>query len=380
MTRYGIHAQRHAQPPALMSHGNHSHHHHHDALDSQGTSLSPLFPHLHRGLIAVTVLAITSFVASSALFVYLTTKLLQRYVFGPKPQPADPTTASQSSSNPNSKRDDDFRLGIDGIFTDSGSSTSQGEALVKQKSVGASASSASQTIVAPNQSLILIYNLVVADIIQSSAFALNLSWLVQDGIFIQTATCFTQGLLISLGDLSSSVFITAIAAHAFFSIVRGYQPRHCVLYLVIACLWSFIFVVSLVPIAATRNGADEGGYFVRAVAWVSQLPFRPSFITLPFSLHLLTHLFFGSVGSASSTKQSASRRTTSSSSSASPRRQPSTRLYSSTCGGLLPASLPTPFCYTQSSTWCAPCPSPSGASSTWPTSGFPSSTFALPAR
>jgi hypothetical protein len=44
-----------------------------------------------------------------------------------------------------------------------------------------------------NQFIILIYNLLLADLQQSLAFLLNAQWLVQDGIQVGTSTCWAQG-------------------------------------------------------------------------------------------------------------------------------------------------------------------------------------------
>jgi hypothetical protein len=45
---------------------------------------------------------------------------------------------------------------------------------------------------APNQFVILIYNLVLADIQQSVAFLLNLEWLAGNAITVGTKTCWAQ--------------------------------------------------------------------------------------------------------------------------------------------------------------------------------------------
>jgi hypothetical protein len=45
-----------------------------------------------------------------------------------------------------------------------------------------------------NQFLLLVYSLLFADIQQALAFLLNISALRNNGIFVETSTCFTQGL------------------------------------------------------------------------------------------------------------------------------------------------------------------------------------------
>jgi hypothetical protein len=46
---------------------------------------------------------------------------------------------------------------------------------------------------APNQFVILIYNLVLADFQQSLAFLLNARWLAENGVLVGTSTCWAQG-------------------------------------------------------------------------------------------------------------------------------------------------------------------------------------------
>ena len=97
------------------------------------SSLTPLPPVLKHGLVAISFLGFLSFVSSSTLFVYLTYKLVKWRLRG------------------------QARRGY-------------------------------------NQFLILIYNLLIADIQQSLAFLLTARWLVEDKIDVQTPTCWAEGL------------------------------------------------------------------------------------------------------------------------------------------------------------------------------------------
>lgn len=98
------------------------------------STLMPLPPVLKHGLIAVSFLGFVSFISSSSLFVYLTYKLIK------------------------------WRL--------------RGQARKGY-----------------NQFLILIYNLLIADIQQSLAFLLTARWLVEDKIDVKAATCWAEGSL-----------------------------------------------------------------------------------------------------------------------------------------------------------------------------------------
>lgn len=96
-------------------------------------SLEPLPPVLHRGLIAVAFFGILSLVASSGLFFYLSYKLCRWYYKG-------------------------------------------------------------HLANGPNQYLLLIYNLLLADIQQAMAFSLTAVYVAQDKVEVGTTTCWANGM------------------------------------------------------------------------------------------------------------------------------------------------------------------------------------------
>nr|CEG04782.1 unnamed protein product [Fusarium clavum] len=218
-------------------------------LPAEARTLDPLGDDLRHGLTAVAVLAFISFFSASILFFYLVYKLTTWSLFI-KSQ-SDGQFHQQSGSI---QRAIDVTLGIDGIFSDSNGEAGKkadGDAGPRQ----------------PNQFLVLIINLLLADMHQGVAFLLNAAWLRYDAILVDTATCYTQGLFVSLGDLASSMFITAIAIHTYMAVVKGIQTPQKVLYGVIVAIWIFVYAISFIPIATTRNGAEFGGFFVRAGSW-----------------------------------------------------------------------------------------------------------------
>jgi hypothetical protein len=181
---------------------------------------------------------------------------------------------------------------------------------------------------APNQFLVLIYNLFLAEMHQSGAFVQSASWLRKDGIFIHESTCFIQGYLDSNGDLASSCFISFIAIHTYLSIVRGYQPPQKILYLFIILVWVLVYSLSSIPLIVTKNGQAVGGFFVRAGAWVSTVTHDKS-TSATRNTPMLTNLPY-SAGSAAHTANCDSPLTTSSSSYPSSSRASSTSPSSST--------------------------------------------------
>lgn len=226
-------------------------------LRASSQSLDPLPASIRSGLTAISVLAFVSFAASTTLFSYLTYKLLA-WRFGTC---GERPAVVHDEQKPNSfQRTLDFALGIDGVFSDDTKPASD-DGVAGQTSLR-------QTRNPPNQFLLLIYNLLLADMHQSLAFLLNISWVVEGAIVVGTPTCFTQGFFVSTGDLASSMFITTIAVHTYLSVVRRHRPSQSVLYMIIVGIWVFVYAISAIPIAATRNGATKGGFFVRAGSWV----------------------------------------------------------------------------------------------------------------
>ncbi|KAK0776214.1 hypothetical protein LTR02_018127, partial [Friedmanniomyces endolithicus] len=119
-----------------------------DSLVNEPTTLAPLPPTLHRGLIAVAVLGFLSFLTSLALLCRLGYRLVTW------------------------KRKSQARV---------------------------------------NQFTILLFNLVFADVQQSVAFLLNTEWLRRNALDVASPTCWAQGWFVSTGDLASGLFTLAIA-------------------------------------------------------------------------------------------------------------------------------------------------------------------------
>jgi len=231
-------------------------------LSEASTDLSPL-PKAHRqGLAGVTVLAGLSLVSSAVVLLYLTFKLIRWHI-----------------KNWRANRDQphfvDLSLGLEAHhIAGQHDGNKQLPTRPKKKRY-------------PNQFLVLIYNLLLADIHQAGAFLLNAVWVAQDGITVQTSACWIQGWLVSTGDLSSSCFIGAIAVHTYLAVVRNYTPPQWVVYTAVVGLWIFNYLMAILGVAITSNGKDAGGFYVRAAAWVCfSLPYPPRpplFILFSFS-------------------------------------------------------------------------------------------------
>jgi len=82
------------------------------------------------------------------------------------------------------------------------------------------------TFLGYNQYVLLVLNLLIADLQQSAAFLLSFHWLRQGSILAPTVPCFVQAWLLHSGDLSSGFFVLAIAVHTFLTAVRGRRIGH----------------------------------------------------------------------------------------------------------------------------------------------------------
>jgi hypothetical protein len=114
-----------------------------------------------------------------------------------------------------------------------------------------------------NQFLLLIYNLVLADIQQALAFSITLVWLRENKIDAHSTTCFVEGWFVSTGDLASGVWIFAIALHTFYALIKGRRIPTPVFTAVIGVLWFFIYAMAVIGVALHPHN-----YYVRAGAWV----------------------------------------------------------------------------------------------------------------
>lgn len=170
----------------------------HEPLDEDSATLSELPRHIHPWLRAVVTLGFLSFVASVTLLALLTYRLIRWQI--------------------KSKR--------------------------------------------TNQFVILIFNLLWADIQQSLAFLLNVEWLRLDSLVIENPICFTQGWLVSTGDLASGVWCFLIGLHTFASVILDYRLKPRCFFLTIIAMWVFIYGVSAIGV-----GMYGKELYVRSGVW-----------------------------------------------------------------------------------------------------------------
>ncbi len=115
-----------------------------------------------------------------------------------------------------------------------------------------------------NQYVILIYNLLLADLQQAIAFVMSFHWLRINKILAPTAPCFIQAWFLQIGDVSSGFFVLAIAVHTWLGVVKGYKMPYKWFIVSILGLWAFALLLTILGPAMYQDR-----YFGRAGGWVS---------------------------------------------------------------------------------------------------------------
>jgi len=119
-----------------------------------------------------------------------------------------------------------------------------------------------RTFIGYNQYVVLVLNLLLADLQQSSGFLISFHWVRMNEIVAPTSACFAQGWLIHSGDVGSGLFVFAIAIHTFYTAVYGRRIGNHAFAGAVIGLWCFAFVLT-----GTGVGIHGEKYFVRAGAW-----------------------------------------------------------------------------------------------------------------
>ncbi|OAL56552.1 hypothetical protein IQ07DRAFT_496666 [Pyrenochaeta sp. DS3sAY3a] len=113
-----------------------------------------------------------------------------------------------------------------------------------------------------NQYVILIYNLLLADLQQSIAFSISFHWLRIGKIVAPTAPCFIQAWFLQIGDVASGFFVLAIAIHTWLGVVKGYKLPYVWFVVSILFTWLAALILTVLGPAMYRDR-----YFTRAGGW-----------------------------------------------------------------------------------------------------------------
>lgn len=113
-----------------------------------------------------------------------------------------------------------------------------------------------------NQYVILIYNLLLADLQQSIAFSISFHWLRINKIVAPTTPCFIQAWFLHIGDVASGFFVLAIAVHTWMGVVKGYKLPYVWFVVSILFIWLAALILTILGPALYQNR-----FFTRAGGW-----------------------------------------------------------------------------------------------------------------
>ncbi|KAI0388147.1 G protein-coupled glucose receptor regulating Gpa2-domain-containing protein [Hypomontagnella monticulosa] len=117
-----------------------------------------------------------------------------------------------------------------------------------------------------NQSVVIIYQLILADCIQSLGFLISFHWVAERQIIGPNGACFVQGWFIQLGDVASAFFVLAIAIHTTYQVVLGRSLGHKAFICGILGIWGIsLLLTSLAPIIGGRFVFQRAGVW----CWIS---------------------------------------------------------------------------------------------------------------
>jgi len=89
-------------------------------------------------------------------------------------------------------------------------------------------------------------NLLIADFLQAVSFLFSFYWIRIDAMLAPSTSCFAQGFLLNVGDLTSGFFVVAIALHTFHTAVKGRRIQYNIFLVTIVGIWTFGLVLSII--------------------------------------------------------------------------------------------------------------------------------------
>lgn len=94
------------------------------------------------------------------------------------------------------------------------------------------------------QNVILIFNLLLGDFVQSIGFGLDSVWLLRLKVVLGPV-CDIQGTLIQTGDMVGSLFVMSIAVHTFTYLVLRKSVSKTVFCLWVTLLWAISLMTGI---------------------------------------------------------------------------------------------------------------------------------------
>lgn len=244
-------------------------------------SVSPLPADVRKCLMAMATVGITSLVAAGLLWLHITYRLLLWKIKQfksrrqqPEAPPAQPTPSPGTIDLNLGLAENHYYQARYHMNADTPTPGDQKQQLERTNTVVSqmaleqgrqSRTTSSRHEKPPNPLLLLIYNLILADVLLSVSYTNNLSWLLMDGIIAPSKTCTAQGWIVSVGCLTTSGFLFAIAIFSYLGIIRGYKAKSRDVG--IACL--IVWVMSLLLASLGPLFVRDETFYGRETLWVS---------------------------------------------------------------------------------------------------------------
>lgn len=259
------------------------------SADDRG-SLFPLPDDHRRGLIVLTSFSFLSFFATSILWTFITYKLVSYRIHAPRQEKRE--HVEQTKKREEEEGTVDFSMGLRSDLFHDGKTVDIAmlDEMAKHASEAAGGGGpekrdlehgSEQRPRTPrftrfsekvNPFPILVYNLLLADMMEAIAYGMSIKWVVSDGIFAPSATCWAQGWFGSTSNLAASLFLSAISINSFLTIVLGYRMPRWGLYICILGIWAFVLLVNAAGVLQAESGhfrtPSGESYFMRANVWV----------------------------------------------------------------------------------------------------------------
>lgn len=237
--------------------------------------LAPLPEYHRRGLIVLTAFSFLSLISTTLLWLFITYKFLtyQRQRRAERRR-IDQTRDAAVSEFP------DLTLGLDAPCSGSSGFARIEEldrlaSMQEQPTAEAAAEAAAEERDEGEEGEtrspfpVLIYNLLLADMMEAVAYALSFYWVARDGIFAPSSVCWAQGWLGSTSNLAASLFLSVISVTTFLTVGLGYKPPLWSIYTCIACLWTFDFGINGAGViySELHPAVPQESFFMRANVW-----------------------------------------------------------------------------------------------------------------
>ncbi|KAF4818487.1 hypothetical protein CGCSCA5_v005407 [Colletotrichum siamense] len=243
---------------------------------AQRGTLAPL-PENHRlGLIVLTAFSLLSFVSTTALWLFISYKLLSERLEERRRKRRRARRRNASAATAAAPQFPDLSLGLDAPC----SGATGFERILELDRLAAEAqerppetnSQEADEDAEPqvrNPFPILVYNLLLADMMEALAYGLSSYWVAVDGIFAPSGVCWAQGWLGSTSNLAASLFLAVIAVNTFLTVGLGIKPPPWAVYTAIAGLWIFDFSINGAGVRVAEADPETPGesFFMRANVW-----------------------------------------------------------------------------------------------------------------